>query len=471
MLNYIWFGLMAIALVVAAINGTADAVTKGAVDSATSAVQIAIGLVGIMTLWLGMMRVAEAAGLVSLVGRALSPLLRWLFPEVPPGHPAAGAIVLALAANMLGLNNAATPLGIKAMEELQTLNPDKETATNSMVTFMALTTSGVQLIPATMIGILAAAGSTTPDGDHRVDDHRHVHRHGCRGDRGQAAAARSIRDLRRRRRRGAIVIRAALDAISLWAIPVLLVGIPLVGIIRKVKVYDVFIEGAKEGFEVAVRIIPFLVGILVAIGMFRGSGAMDLLMALLRPLVAPTGFPAGARAAGHPALADRQRLARIHDRPDQDARPGLADRPHRGNDVRLVRDDVLRARRLLRRRRRPAHASRRAGRAHRGRRRGDRGGGGVRLDVLIVEDGGSFNREDVRTGEGFLFCFNWHMAQEKKPPSSRPPCKFVAFLPSSLLPQVPDSRRELPSSYRRSTEIRARYWPLLSARWSSLTPR
>lgn len=162
MLNYIWFGLMALALVVAAVNGTADAVTKGAVESASSAVQIAIGLVGIMTLWLGMMRVAEAAGLVSLLGRALSPLLRWIFPEVPSGHPAAGALVMAIAANVLGLNNAATPLGIKAMEELQALNPDKDTATNAMVTFMAVTTTGVQLIPATMIGVLAAAGSVTP---------------------------------------------------------------------------------------------------------------------------------------------------------------------------------------------------------------------------------------------------------------------------------------------------------------------
>ena len=162
MLNYIWFGLMAIALIVAAINGTADAVTKAAVDSATSAVQIAIGLVGIMTLWLGIMRIAEAAGLVSLVGRALRPLIGWLFPEVPAGHPAGGALVLALAANVLGLNNAATPLGIKAMEELQALNPDKDVATNAMVTFMAVTTSGVQLIPATMIGVLAAAGSTSP---------------------------------------------------------------------------------------------------------------------------------------------------------------------------------------------------------------------------------------------------------------------------------------------------------------------
>lgn len=162
MLNYIWFGLMAIALVVAAFNGTADAVTKGAVDSAKTAVEIAIGLVGVMTLWLGIMRVAEASGLVATLGRILRPVLRWVFPEVPDGHPAAGAIVLSVAANMLGLSNAATPLGIKAMEELQELNPNKDVASNAMVTFMALNTSGIQLVPATMIAVLAAAGSAQP---------------------------------------------------------------------------------------------------------------------------------------------------------------------------------------------------------------------------------------------------------------------------------------------------------------------
>jgi spore maturation protein A len=162
MLNYIWFGLMAIAIVVAAFNGTADAVSKAAVESAKTAVEIAIGLVGVMTLWLGVMRIAEAGGLVSLLGRALRPLLRWIFPDVPAEHPAAGAIVISIAANMLGLNNAATPLGIKAMEELQTLNEQKDTATNAMVTFMAMNTSGVQLIPSTMIGVLAAAGSKNP---------------------------------------------------------------------------------------------------------------------------------------------------------------------------------------------------------------------------------------------------------------------------------------------------------------------
>jgi spore maturation protein A len=162
MLNYIWYGLMAIALIVAAFNGTAAAVTKGAVDSAKTAVEIALGLVGIMTLWLGIMRVAEKAGLISLLGRALRPISRLLFPEIPPDHPAIGAMILNVAANMLGLSNAATPLGIKAMEELQELNPQKETASNAMVTFMTLNTAGIQFIPATIIGVLAAAGSKNP---------------------------------------------------------------------------------------------------------------------------------------------------------------------------------------------------------------------------------------------------------------------------------------------------------------------
>jgi spore maturation protein A len=162
MLNYIWFGLMAIALVVAVFNGTAPALTKAAVDSARVAVEISLGLVGIMTLWLGIMRIAEKAGLIALLGRALRPLSRLLFPEIPPEHPAIGAMIMAVAANMLGLNNAATPLGIKAMEELETLNPPGETASNAMVTFMVINTSGIQFIPATIIGVLAAAGAKNP---------------------------------------------------------------------------------------------------------------------------------------------------------------------------------------------------------------------------------------------------------------------------------------------------------------------
>ncbi|MFZ2493577.1 MAG: nucleoside recognition domain-containing protein [Thermoanaerobaculia bacterium] len=162
MLNYIWFGLMAIALVVAIFTGRADAVTKGALDSARVAVEIAIGLIGIMTLWLGIVKVAEKAGLIAMLGRLLRPFSRLLFPDIPHDHPAIGAMIMNVAANMLGLSNAATPFGIKAMEELQTLNDKKETATNSMVTFMALNTSGFQLIPATIIGVLAAAGSQNP---------------------------------------------------------------------------------------------------------------------------------------------------------------------------------------------------------------------------------------------------------------------------------------------------------------------
>jgi len=162
MLNWIWFALMATALVVAAINGTAAGVTKGAIDSAKTAVEIALGLVGVMTLWLGIMRIAEKAGLISALGRALRPFSRLLFPEIPPDHPAIGAMILNIAANMLGLSNAATPMGIKAMEQLQELNPNKETASNAMVTFMTLNTGGIQFIPATIIAVLAAIGAKDP---------------------------------------------------------------------------------------------------------------------------------------------------------------------------------------------------------------------------------------------------------------------------------------------------------------------
>lgn len=162
MLNYIWFALMAIALVVAGFNGSVAAVTQGAVNYAKTAVDIALGLIGIMTLWLGIMRVAEQAGLISLLGRALRPISRLLFPEIPPDHPAIGAMIMNVAANMLGLANAATPFGIKAMEELQELNPKKETASNAMVTFLTLNTAGIQFIPATIIGVLVAAGAKNP---------------------------------------------------------------------------------------------------------------------------------------------------------------------------------------------------------------------------------------------------------------------------------------------------------------------
>jgi spore maturation protein A len=162
MLNYIWFALIVMAVAVAVFRGTAEGVTTGAVESARTAVEISIGLIGVMSLWLGLMKVAEKAGLIALLSRAVAPIMRFLFPEVPRDHPAMGSMVMNLSANMLGLNNAATPLGIRAMEDLQSINPDKETASNAMVMFMALNTSGVQLVPPTVVAVMAAAGSLQP---------------------------------------------------------------------------------------------------------------------------------------------------------------------------------------------------------------------------------------------------------------------------------------------------------------------
>lgn len=162
MLNYIWFGLMIIALVVGAINGRIDAVTKAAFDYANIGVKIAIDLIGIMALWLGIMNIANEAGLVKLLARGIKPISRRLWPDIPPDHPAVGAMILNIAANWLGLSNAATPLGLKAMEELQKINPIKDTASNSMATFLALNTASLTLIPATIIGIRVSLGSQNP---------------------------------------------------------------------------------------------------------------------------------------------------------------------------------------------------------------------------------------------------------------------------------------------------------------------
>ena len=160
MLNYIWFGMMFIAVIVGILTGNIDAVTQAAIDMAKTAVEIAIGLIGIMALWLGTMKIAEESGLIRIIARAIRPITIRLFPEVPEDHPAIGSIILNMAANLLGLGNAATPLGLKAMEELQELNPEKDTATNSMCTFLAINTSSVQLIlPATVVALMGAAAN------------------------------------------------------------------------------------------------------------------------------------------------------------------------------------------------------------------------------------------------------------------------------------------------------------------------
>ena len=160
MLNYIWFGLIFISVVVGTITGRIDEVTEAAIAMSKTSVEIAIGLVGIMALWLGIMRIAEESGLIQIIARALRPITIRLFPDVPSDHPAIGSIVLNMAANMLGLGNAATPMGLKAMKELQELNQQKDTATDAMCTFLAINTSSVQIIlPATVVGLMGAASN------------------------------------------------------------------------------------------------------------------------------------------------------------------------------------------------------------------------------------------------------------------------------------------------------------------------
>lgn len=160
MLNYIWFGMMLISVIAGIFTGNIDAVTEAAINMAKVAVEISIGLIGIMALWLGIMKTAEASGLMRIIARGLKPITIRLFPDVPEDHPAIGSIVLNMAANLLGLGNAATPLGLKAMEELQELNPQKDTATNAMVMFLAINTSSVQLIvPATVVALMGATAS------------------------------------------------------------------------------------------------------------------------------------------------------------------------------------------------------------------------------------------------------------------------------------------------------------------------
>jgi len=162
MLNYIWLFLIVVAIIVGGINGRIEAVTKAAFEYAGLAVEIAIGLIGVMALWLGIMKIGERAGLVQLLARTIAPITKRLFPEVPPEHPAMGAMLLNIAANWLGLGNAATPLGLKAMKELQKLNPHKDIATNAMVVFLGLNTASVTLIPATIIAIRVQLGSSNP---------------------------------------------------------------------------------------------------------------------------------------------------------------------------------------------------------------------------------------------------------------------------------------------------------------------
>src|SRR5690606_24576859 len=306
-------------------------VTNSAIDYAKTAVEIALGLIGIMALWLGVMKVAEEAGLIKIIANWLKPITKRLFPEVPHDHPAIGSMVMNISANMLGLGNAATPFGLKAMEELDKLNPNKGTATNSMVTFLAINTAGMTLIPATAIAVRAAQGSANP----AVIIGTSIFGAFCAVVVGLTAAKLFERFpipkgqfaawLKQNRRffyfifslialvalfaltgvgqalgsffgnSFADVCKSVIQVISILAIPLLIFVFIGYGALKKVKVYEQFVEGAKEGFNIAVRIIPYLVAMLVAIGIFRAGGAMDnWLIPLLRFVTDPIGFPAEA---------------------------------------------------------------------------------------------------------------------------------------------------------------------------------
>jgi spore maturation protein SpmA len=356
-LNYIWLGLVLAAVVIGGVNGSLKDVVSKSFEMAEFAVmKTALPLAGIMALWLGVMRVAERAGLVALLARTLKPLMRRLFPEVPPEHPAMGSIVMNLAANMLGLGNAATPLGLRAMKDLETLNPRPGTATNAMCTLLALNTSSVQIIPATAIAILAANKSANPTSivgtsiiatvcaaisavamakflqglpvfrPGPAEAGVPTNAAGAGADTAPAKApvteAASLQPLPAW---GAaalglfvlffiwLFLRAAfpamlnlpvpeelarqslfariMDAGSKLSIPFLISAFPLYAALRRVKVYEEFVDGAREGFEVAIRIIPYLVAILVAIGMFRAAGGTELLSKAMEPVMRTVHFP------------------------------------------------------------------------------------------------------------------------------------------------------------------------------------
>jgi spore maturation protein SpmA len=305
-------------------------VTNAVLDYAGTAVTIALGLIGIMALWLGVMKVAEEAGLIKIISRSLKPFTKRLFPEIPSDHPAMSSMIMNISANMLGLGNAATPFGLKAMEEMEKINPNQGTASNSMVTFLAINTAGLTLIPATAIAVRAASGSSNP----AIIIGTTIFGALCATIAGVTAAkiiekfyleSWSFSDWFKRNLKFlglALVIiltiglffltglsakvgglfsfitaegfRNVIEVVSKLAIPFLILIFIGYGAIKKVKVYESFVEGAKEGFNIAVKIIPYLVAMLIAIGIFRAGGAMEWLIFILKPVTNLIGMPAEA---------------------------------------------------------------------------------------------------------------------------------------------------------------------------------
>jgi len=316
-MNNVFFGIVAIAFLFAAITGSPAEVGAAALSGAKASVDLAIGLVGYMALFLGLLKIMEESGGLAFMARLIRPVLVRLFPDIPEDHPAMGAMVMNFAANALGLGNAATPFGIKAMAELNKLNKQQGTATNAMVLFLAINTSGLALLPTGIIGLRALHGSVDPAAIFPTT----LVATGCSTIVGIITAKLLCRapmfrldssgepETKSGRRPFfgtdilpflafaaamiGLVISVYLfkEAVSAWIIPSLIFGMLLIGVVRGVKVYETFVAGAKEGFSLAVMIIPYLVAILSAVAMFRASGALNALMNLLSPVLSLINFP------------------------------------------------------------------------------------------------------------------------------------------------------------------------------------
>ena len=312
-LNYIWIAFFVIAFVIAVVKllfmgdfEVFPAMMDSTFASSKTAFEISLGLTGVLSLWLGIMKIGEKGGVVNALARLLSPVFVRLFPEIPKGHPVTGSIFMNIAANMLGLDNAATPLGLKAMEQLQDLNKKKDTATNSMIMFLVLNTSGLTLIPVSIMVYRAQMGAAQPT-DIFVPILLATFFSTLAGIITTSLYQR-INLFNRTMLLtlgGACVLVSAIiwgfsqmdkDQVNIVSTTVanillmlIIIGFILSGVRHKVNVYDAFIEGAKDGFQTAVRIIPYLVAILVGIGVFRASGAMDMLIDGIKWTVAAVG--------------------------------------------------------------------------------------------------------------------------------------------------------------------------------------
>lgn len=313
-LNYIWISFFIIAFALASVrlifSGDTNVfpeIIGSTFESSKTAFDISIGLTGVLSLWMGIMKIGEKGGVIGVFSKILSPLFSKLFPDIPKGHPVTGSIFMNLAANMLGLDNAATPLGLKAMEGLQKLNPQKDTASNPMIMFLVLNTSGLTIIPISIMVYRAQMGAVQPTdifipillatffstlaGIIAVSLYQKINL--------LNKTILTFLGITSLLIGGMIYFfttlsRQMIDVYSTTTANVFLfiiiIGFILAGIIKKINVYDAFVEGAKEGFSTAVRIIPYLVAILVAIGVFRASGGMDYIIGGVKTLIGWCGI-------------------------------------------------------------------------------------------------------------------------------------------------------------------------------------